>query len=66
MNQIFFILMLVAMLGVVASLAAGLIVMTRGGEANKKFGNRLMQARIWMQGFALIFFVLSLITAPHP
>ena len=65
MSQLFFILMLVAMLGVAASLGAGLIVMTKGGEVNKKFGNRLMQTRIWMQGLALIFFVLGLITASH-
>ncbi len=65
MNQIFFILMLLAMLGVVASLVTGIIVMTRGGEANKKYGNRLMQARIWMQALALIFFVLGLLTSSH-
>jgi hypothetical protein len=65
MNLVFFILLLAAMLGVVLSLVAGIFVMTKGGEMNKKYSNRLMQTRIWMQALALVFFILCIITAHH-
>ena len=65
MSLVFFVLMLVAMLGVAASLVAGVIFMAKGGETNKKYSNRLMQIRVWMQGLALLFFVLGFLTAPH-
>jgi len=40
MSNIFIIMMLVAMLAVVASLAMGLFSMVKGGEFNKKHGNK--------------------------
>lgn len=51
--------MIVAMILVLASLAVGLIAMVKGGEFNKKYGNRLMRARVSLQGLALGFFVLA-------
>ncbi len=62
MSGIFFILMGVAMLAVLASLGMGLFVMAKGGETNKKYGNKLMQARVTLQGIALLFFALAIIT----
>ena len=59
MSNLFFTLMLVAMLLVLLSLVAGVFSMTKGGEFNKKYGNRLMQARVTLQGVALLFFVLA-------
>ncbi len=38
------------------SLAAGIIVMGKGGEANARYGNILMRARIILQGLAIVFF----------
>ena len=64
MSLVFFVLMLIAMLGVAASLIAGVVLMAKGGEGNKKYSNRLMQIRVWMQGLALIFFILGFLTAP--
>lgn len=62
MSNFFFVLMLIAMLAVVASLTIGLVVMAKGGEANKKFGNKLMQARITLQGIAILLFILAVIS----
>ncbi|MGZ9096871.1 MAG: twin transmembrane helix small protein [Micavibrio sp.] len=61
MSTIFFILMIMSMLAVVATLVAGLTVMSKGGDLNKKYGNRLMQARIMFQGLAIGFFILAML-----
>jgi hypothetical protein len=53
--------MSVAMAAVVAVLLIGVFGMARGGEFNKKYGNRLMQARVVLQGIALGFFVLAIL-----
>lgn len=59
MSGFFFTLMIAAMVAVLASLALGLISMVKGGEFNKKHGNRLMRTRVSLQGLALVFFVLA-------
>ena len=40
-------------------LFAGLITMARGGETNRKYGNRLMRWRVIAQGSALVIFALA-------
>lgn len=60
MSGFFFILMAVAMFLVVASLATGIIAMIKGGDFNKKHGNKLMRMRVTLQGFALLFFALAM------
>lgn len=52
-------MMIIAMLLVLASLVAGLVGMVKGGEFNKKYGNKLMRARVTLQGLALGLFVLA-------
>lgn len=51
------------MVGVVVSLFAGLISMTHGGTFNQRHGNRLMQARVMLQGLAIALLALAAITA---
>lgn len=51
--------MVIAMFLVLASLAVGLIAMIKGGEFNKKYGNKLMRMRVTMQGLAIGLFVLA-------
>jgi len=51
------------MLAVLASLVLGLISMARGGESGRRQGNRLMQARVALQGLALLLFALAMLTA---
>lgn len=48
------------MLATLASLVVGLIVMAKGGEVNKKYSNKLMSYRVWLQAatiLALVFFL---------
>ena len=59
MSGFFFILMVIAMIAVLASLAVGLFGMVKGGDFNKQHGNRLMRLRVTLQGLALAFFVLA-------
>lgn len=63
MNSIFVTLMIVAMLATLGSLAMGLFAMVKGGDFNKKHGNRLMQLRVTLQGLALLFFALAFMTS---
>lgn len=62
MSNFFFVLLLIAMLAVVVSLVLGLVVMTKGGELKRKYGNKLMQARVMLQGLAIILFLLAVMT----
>lgn len=41
-------------------LVSGILLMARGGEANRKYGNKLMVARVGFQGAALLVLVLLL------
>lgn len=59
MSRFFFILMIIAMIAVLASLAVGMFAMVKGGEFNKKHGNKLMRLRVTLQGVALALFVMA-------
>ena len=51
-----------ALAATVIVLIAGVIAMLRGGEFNRKYGNKLMRARVAMQALAIaLLFVLYLI-----
>ena len=63
MSVVFFILMTIAMLAVLGALVIGVFGMARGGAFNKKYGNRLMRARVFLQALALGFFVLAVLVA---
>ncbi len=63
MNSFFFILMIAAMFAVLGVLGLGLLSMAKGGEFNKKYGNRLMQARVGLQGVALALFALAYLSS---
>jgi len=57
--------MIPAMLAVVASLVLGVFAMAKGGETSKKYSNKMMQARIMLQGIALLLFALAMLTRGH-
>lgn len=59
MNMVSTSALIVAMLLVLAVLGMGLFSMVKGGEFNKKYGNKLMQARVIMQGVALALLALA-------
>jgi hypothetical protein len=53
MSPILFLAILVA-LAVAAVLVIGLVSMIKGGEWNKKYGNKLMMARVGLQAVAVV------------
>jgi len=62
MSTVFLVLFAISLAGVVLSLFAGLLVMARLGEANRRRSNLLMRARLISQGGVVLFLVLFLIT----
>ena len=59
MNTLTVIAMIVAMLAVLTVMGLGIFSMAKGGEFNKKYGNKLMQARVLLQGVALALLALA-------
>ena len=55
-----FILLLIAMLGVVGVLVLGLFAMARGGEFNARYGQKLMRARVIAQAVAIVVILAAL------
>jgi hypothetical protein len=53
MQTLVAILVVVALLMTLGVLFSGLIVMARGGQANRTYGNALMRWRVICQGIAL-------------
>jgi hypothetical protein len=47
-------LVAIALAGTLLVLFAGVFAMARGGEFNRKWGNRLMRARVVTQGLAIL------------
>ena len=54
MSGIVPVLLIVALVATLGVVCAGLIAMARGGEFNRKHGNRLMRWRVALQGLALV------------
>lgn len=47
-------IILAVMLAVVVVMVIGLVLMAKGGKANEKYGNKLMVARVTLQGLAVL------------
>ncbi|NVJ97919.1 MAG: twin transmembrane helix small protein [Alphaproteobacteria bacterium] len=58
----FFFLGLLFLLATLVILFAGIGTMAKGGETNKKYGNKLMRARVICQGLAVACFLLWAVT----
>jgi hypothetical protein len=58
-----FVLLLVAMLGTVGVLLLGVFNMAVGGSPRRS--NKLMQLRVWLQGLALLLFVILALAYGH-
>ena len=52
-------LMVAAMVITLGIVFTGIFAMARGGEFNNKWANKLMRARVVMQGVALLMFILA-------
>jgi len=55
--------MIIAMLATLGVLFFGIFTMARGGDFNRKHSNRIMRARIVMQGLALLLFAVVMVIA---
>jgi hypothetical protein len=61
MNSILPTLVIVSMLVTLSILLFGVITMIRGGDFNRRNGNKLMRARVIMQGVTLLLVVLMFV-----
>jgi hypothetical protein len=57
------VMLMVAMLATLAVLAVGLAGFFHGGEFNRKYGNKLMQARVALQAVAVVLLLIILASA---
>ena len=55
------ILLLIAMLATLGALVVGLAGFFQGGEFNRKYGNKLMQARVGLQAIAVVLLLMLLL-----
>jgi hypothetical protein len=59
MNIAFVTCAVLAGLSVLAVMVLGIFSMAKGGKFNEKYGNKLMQARVILQGVALLMLALA-------
>ena len=57
---VYYLLIPIAFLAVVAVLSVGLYAMFKGGEFNKKYSNKMMRMRITLQFVALVIIMSAL------
>ena len=57
MERLFPLVIVGAMIAAVGALLLGVFSMARGGEFNRKYGNKLMRARVILQGLAILLFI---------
>ncbi len=55
--------MIFAMLATLGVLFFGIFTMARGGDFNREYSNRIMRARIVLQGLALLLFAVIMVIA---
>lgn len=63
MNPLIAICVVLAVLSVVGVLGLGIFSMAKGGEFNKKYGNKLMQARVALQALAIFLLAIAYFTS---
>lgn len=59
MNGFTLTLLALALIATLATLVIGIFAMIKGGDFNKKHGNKLMQARVICQGAAILLLVIA-------
>ncbi len=58
MPEFIAVLFLLALIGTLGVLLTGVISMARGGPFNRRNANKLMRARVVLQGLALLLFAI--------
>ena len=59
LNLILPYIVFIVLISVLIVLLIGIISMLKGGEFNKRWGNKLMQARVALQAFAVLLIILT-------
>ena len=54
-------IMIGLMIATVAVLVTGIVLMARGGAANRKYGNKMMVARLALQGACIVVVALLML-----
>ena len=57
MERLFPLVIVAAMIAAVGALLLGVFSMAKGGEFNRRYGNKLMRARVILQGLAILLFI---------
>jgi len=61
MSTTFAVLIVLAGLATLGALFVGIFSMTRGGDFNRKYGNRIMRLRVLLQFVAIALIALSFV-----
>jgi len=59
LNSILPFIIITVLIAVLFVLLIGIISMLKGGDFNKRWGNKLMRARVGLQGLAVILILLT-------
>lgn len=59
MNSFSAIALILCLVSIAAVMGLGIFSMAKGGEFNEKYGNKLMQARVMLQGLAIAMLALA-------
>jgi uncharacterized membrane protein len=59
LNSILPFIIITVLIAVLFVLLIGIISMLKGGDFNKRWGNKLMRARVALQGLAVILILLT-------
>jgi uncharacterized membrane protein len=59
MNTYTLIAVIVCLIAATIVMGLGIFSMAKGGEFNKKYGNKIMQARVMIQGLAIAILALA-------
>lgn len=62
MESLFPVVIAAAMVAAVGALLLGVVSMAKGGEFNRKYGNKLMRTRVALQGLAILLFIVFMLT----
>jgi Hypoxia induced protein conserved region len=65
MSHAVFVVLIFILLATVGVLFLGLFSMARGGEFNRKYGNRLMRFRVAFQAMAILLVLVLILLINH-
>jgi hypothetical protein len=59
LNMLLPYMIMIVLFAVLVVLFVGIISMLKGGDFNKRWGNKLMRARVFLQGLAIMLILLT-------